>query len=204
MKRGTLPIRYEIENTDVAGSSSELKAVCAVVQAAGKIKRQVGSFAAVCNTPISVASGVGEVPVLAIRPAATFKGVTNKVLTVPTEFHVISDASASGIFNVRIRNLCFTNGGSYTGVSTASATEVNHNPTGIFISGVVQYAAPIKGGADYDHSFETFTETRQASLVTSVLSDNTTQPPIVITVEGVSAGATGNFFATMNYDEMVY
>lgn len=204
MRQGTLPIRYEIENTGTAGSSSELKAVCALVQVVGGIKRQLNSFGAGSRTAIPAAQGDGEVPIMAIRPKTTFNGLPNKALTVPSEFHIISDSASSGIFNVRVRNLAFTNGGSYTGVAATSYTEINHNPTGFLSSGVCLYIAPVKGGSDYDHEFENFTPYSQKSLLTTVLANNTTVPEIVITVEGVTAGATGNFFATLNFDEMVY
>jgi hypothetical protein len=208
MRQGTLPVRYECENTDTAVSSSELKSICTVVQVAGTIKRQFSSFSATCTASTSVAFGDGEVPILAIKPKATFNGIVNHALTVPKEVHMISDpVTSSGIFNIRVRGLGFTSGGSFNGVSDNSFTEVNYNPTGFLspaTSGTVQYGASIKGGDAYEHQFENFTPHSQYSLLTSVLSDQTTRPEIVITAEAVSASATGDFFATMNFDEMVY
>jgi hypothetical protein len=147
---------------------------------------------------------------MTIRPKQTFNGLPNHALTIPNEFHVISDdATSSGLYNIRIRGLCFTQGGTWDSVANNSHTEVNHTATGFLggaptSSGVVQYAAPIKGGTDYDHGFENFKPHEQKTLLTSVLSDDTTQPEIAITVEAITPGASGDFFATFNFDEMVY
>ena len=207
MRQGTLPIRFECENTDTAVSSSELKTICSVVQLVGTIKRQFSNFAASCDTPHSIAYGDPETPVLVIKPKATYNGLVNHAITVPKEFHIISDENSSGLFEVCIRNLCFTTGGSFNSVADASFTEVNAGPTGFLspaTSGVRQYCAPVKGGSDYDHGFENFTPNAQYTLLTTVLSDQTTRPEIAITVKPLTVGATGNFFATMNFDEMVY
>jgi len=205
MRQGTLPIRYECENTNNAASSSELKATCAVVQLAGTIKRQFSSFGATCASPTPVAFGDGEVPIMSIRPKATFNGLVNHALTIPEEFHVISDPNtSSGLFNVRLRNNSITQGGSFTGINANSVTEVNHAVTGLLASGVVQYASTIKGGDAYSQQFESFNPYQQKSLITTVLSDNVTQPAMTITVEAMTASSTGDFFATMNLNEMVY
>jgi len=207
MRQGTLPIRFECENTDSAVSSSELKAICTLVQIVGSIKRQFNSYGASCPNPTIVTDGDGEVPVMAIKPKLTFNGLTNHALTVPKEFHIISDDSSSGIFEVKLRGLCFTTGGTFTSVSDSSHTEINHGPTGFLTpstSGTIQYAAPIKGGTDYDHEFENFTNYSQYSILTSVLSDQTSRPEIALTITALSAGASGNFWGTINFDEMVY
>ena len=207
MRQGTLPIRYECENTNSAVSSSELKAICCLVQIVGNIKRQFNSYAANCPNPTIVTDGDGEVPVMALKPKLTVNGLTNHALTVPKEFHIISDDKSSGIFEVKLRNLAFTTGGTFTGVAATSHTEINHGPTGFLsaaTSGVSQYAAPIKGNTDYDHEFENFTNYAQYSILTTVLSDQTTRPELVLTVKALTAGASGNFWGTMNFDEMVY
>lgn len=210
MRQGTLPIRYECENTDTAGSSSELKAICCVVQNVGKIKRQLNSYGTACVNTDSVTYGEPEKIIMAIRPKQTVNGLPNHALTIPSEFHIISDANtSSGIYNVRIRGLCFTQGGTWNSVADASHTEVNFGVTGFLggaptSSGVVQYVAPVTGGTDYDHSFESFKPHAQKTVLTSVLSDDTTQPAIAITVEAITPGASGDFFATLNFDEMVY
>ena len=92
-------------------------------------------------------------------------------------------------------------------MTTTNHTEANHTITGFLspaTSGIVQYAVPVKGDTSYNHEFENFTDYAQKSLITSVLSDQVTQPEILITVEPLTATSTGNFFVTMNFDEMVY
>ena len=207
MRQGTLPIRFECENTDTAVSSSELKAICTLVQIVGTIKRQYNSFAASCSNGTSCSYGDSEKPIMAIKPKATFNGLVNHALTVPKELHIISDENSSGLFQICIRGLSFTAGGAFTSVADSSHTEVNHAPTGFLspaTSGVLNYCAPVKGNTSYNQEFENFTSYSQYSLLTSVLSDQTTRPEIAITVKPLTVGATGNFYATINFDEMVY
>jgi hypothetical protein len=208
MRQGTLPIRYECENTDTAASSSELKATCAVVQLAGTIKRQLGSFASTCPSAVPIGFGDGEKIIMSIRPKATFNGLVNHALTFPEEIFVASDpATSSGLFNIRLRNLSFTAGGTYTGIASSSITEVNHSATGFLstsTSGIEQYSTILKGGDTTKHIFENFTPYSQKSTLISVLSDNVTQPEMVITAEAMTASSTGDFFATFNINEMVY
>jgi len=208
MRQGTLPIRYECENTDTAASSSELKATCAVVQLAGTIKRQFGSFSVTCPSATPVAFGDGEKIIMSIRPKATFNGQVNHCLVFPEDLTVGSNPlTSSGIFNIRLRNLCFTAGGSYNSISDSSVTEINHEPTGFLspaTSGVEQYATIVKGGEVCSHEFKNFTPYSQKSILTTVLSDNVTQPVIAITAEAMTAGTSGDFFGTLNLNEMVY
>ena len=207
MRQGTLPVRYECENTDTAVSSSELKSICTTVKVMGKIKRQFSSFGATCENPTALGPSDGETIIMGIRPCATFNGLVNHAITSLREIHVVSDEVSSGLFNVRVRGLGFTSGGVWNSVSTNNFTEANHGITGFLspaTSGVVQYAVPIKGNTSYSHQFENFTDYAQKALITSVLSDQVTQPEILVTVEPLTATATGNFFVTMNFDEMVY
>ena len=207
MRQGTLPVRFECENTDTAVSSSELKAICTTVKVMGKIKRQFGSFGATCQNSTSVGPSDSETILMGIRPKATVNGLVNHAITSLSEVYLVSDAVSSGIFNVRIRGLAFTSGGTWNGVTTTNHTEANHTITGFLspaTSGITQYAVPVKGDTSYNHEFENFTDYAQKSLITSVLSDQVTQPEILITVEPLTATSTGNFFVTMNFDEMVY
>jgi len=210
MKTGTLPVRYEIENTDTAGSSSEMKAICCVVQIVGKIKRQFTTFGSSCASTQSVTYGEGEKVLMTIRSKELLNGLINHAITTPSEIHIVSDpATSSGLYNIRLRGLSFTQGGTWQTQSSTSATEYNCGVTGFLggapaSSGTVQYAAPVKGGDDYDHRFNNFDETAQYSILTTTLSDQTTRPEIAITVEAITPGASGDFFSAINYDEMVY
>lgn len=207
MRQGTLPIRYEIENLNSASSSSELKAICAVVHSIGSIKRQYNSFGVSCDSPKTINDLNVEIPVMGIRSKSTVNGLANHAITAPTELHIISDDYSSGIFNIKIRNNAITSGGTYMSVSDNSHTEVNHNLTGFISqasSGVSEYSAQVKGGQSYSHVFESFTPHSQTTFWTTPLSDGSTLPELVITIEPVSPGASGNFYTSLNFDEMVY
>jgi len=207
MRQATLPIRFECENTNTAVSSSELKNICSVVQVIGSIKRQLSCYGASSLAPVSIGPSDGETPILALRSKTTVNGLNNHGLTFPTEVHVISDNDSSGIFNIRIRNLCFTAGGTFNSVNDSSHSEYNYQATGFLTpstSGTTVYSAMVKGNDMYDHQFENFTPYTQHSLVTTVLADGTTRPEIAVTVEPMTATSTGNFYISVNFDEMVY
>lgn len=207
MRSATLPIRFECENTDTAVSSSELKNICSVVQLVGTIKRQFNSFGFTCTQGTSVGPSDGETPVFAIKPKASVNGLVNHALIIPKRFIVHSDTDSSGLFNIRVKGLSFTAGGTFNSVATTSVAEVNQSPTGFLspaTSGVNQVAGIVKGNEVFTQDFENFTPYSQYSLITTVLSDQVTRPEITVTVEPITATSTGNFYVAMNFDEMVY
>jgi hypothetical protein len=207
MRSATLPIRFECENTDTAVSSSELKNICSVVQLVGTIKRQFNSFGFTCTASTSIGPSDGETPVFAIKPKASINGIVNHGLIIPKEVTVYSDADSSGLFNIRLKGLSFTTGGTFNSVADASISEVNQSPTGFLspaTSGVNQLVGIVKGNDNFSEEFENFTPYSQYSILTTVLSDQVTRPEITVTVEPITATSTGNFYVAMNFDEMVY
>jgi hypothetical protein len=177
MRSATLPIRFECENTDTAVSSSELKNICSVVQLVGTIKRQFNSFGFTCTQSTSIGPSDGETPVFALKPKASINGIVNHGLIIPKEVTVYSDADSSGLFNIRLKGLSFTTGGTFNSVA---------------------------GNDNFSEEFENFTPYSQYSILTTVLSDQVTRPEITVTVEPITATSTGNFYVAMNFDEMVY
>jgi hypothetical protein len=203
MRQGTLPVRYECENIATAGSSSELKAICVVVQNVGKIKRQLNSHS-VSSTGYDAGLGLApERPILTVRPKQTFGGLDNHALTLISEMHVSSIGSGPYIY--RIRGNCYTSGNAFTSVDSKSVSEYDIAATGFANSGTVLYSAILNAGNHYEHSFLKLSDKFQEEIYTHTLADgNLTQPEISVTIQPLLPTSTGNFYATLNLSEMVY
>lgn len=82
MRTGSLPVRYEQENTGVSGSTSELRTWCASVSSEHTV--EIREFGNPTNyaLPASVAVGASRVYLFTIRPKATFGGRENHSLTL--------------------------------------------------------------------------------------------------------------------------
>jgi hypothetical protein len=132
MTTANLPVRWRVETTGATAADATLKAICcSVVSEAG--------FEETRGLPFSVATpdaGIGtitttEVPILAIRPAATFNSIVNRsVVRVLEADHIALDAPA--VFRVYYNPT--VNGGAWAAVSSGNSA-VEYNVTATSISG---------------------------------------------------------------------
>jgi len=123
MRSGTLPIRYEIVN-DGIGAASELIAICAAVFSEGGFEAGRGiPFTA--NRGVVGASVAARVPVLSIRPKATFNSLENRVRITPLDFNIIT-VTQSVLAEVVYNALLFGTG-SFVSADDNSAVEYNNS-----------------------------------------------------------------------------
>jgi hypothetical protein len=124
----TLPVRYEIENTGTPSSGASMRQICCSVQSEGGFDIDKGlSFSAFNSSDVNTAT---RRPILSIRPAATFNGITNHQGIVPVGFDLISASNAATIELVH--------GGTLTGASWSSAdanSSVEYDESATAISG---------------------------------------------------------------------
>lgn len=93
MATGNLPVRYEIVNTGVAASSTNLIQVCVSVVSEGGINDVPGvTFSA--NNGISSITVTTRRPILSIRPKLLFNSIVNRMELVPEDMEVMA---ASGV-----------------------------------------------------------------------------------------------------------
>lgn len=106
MTTANLPLRYEIENTGAAAAGLTLKAICGSVVSEGGFETSRGLPFCV-TTGITPTSVTTEVPILSIRPKATFNSIVNRGTVLPgratgysetkgARFNVVYDGALTG------------------------------------------------------------------------------------------------------------
>jgi hypothetical protein len=101
MRTANLPMRYEVENLETAGSATNdlTQICCAVISEGGFEEGRQYAFSDVRgNAGLSVTNT--EVPVFSIRPSALFNGLVNRATILPTGVEVMA-LLKSVIFRVR-------------------------------------------------------------------------------------------------------
>lgn len=90
MRTASLPVRWEIQNTNGAGADGVLDAVCATVISEGG--HEPSGLLWCANNPAKVAVGASLTPLLSIRPRATLNGLANHGSLLPNDLTVLADS----------------------------------------------------------------------------------------------------------------
>jgi hypothetical protein len=129
MTTATLPLRYEITNTGITGSSSMLRQICASViseggfQLTGSGNPRAASH--VIGTPVRLPNDASFKPVISIR----LKSTTLDAVVIPTTYSLIPVAQS--IFQFRVYKKAVTTGGSWVSSAADSSVEYNLAPTSL-------------------------------------------------------------------------
>jgi len=126
-KTATLPIRYEIENTGTAVSSSEIKMTTAVVRTEGDFRPNIRHFSAIRNT--DVAGTTTAKPIVSIRPKTLVNSQPNRIAIIPTRMSFYS--SAEVIMIQLIKNPSSAVGDSWVSAGGESGAEYDISATSI-------------------------------------------------------------------------
>jgi len=140
-----LPMRYEIENTAAMGADHDLIAVCQSVSSQAGQEEERGYDFGVGN--IAVVSGIGTgawVPLVSIRPAATFNSLVNRGTIIP-EFVSVVVGSGSAAWRLFYAPTALT-AASFASVHASSITEFDVAATAI-TAGLPIVAGFASGGA---------------------------------------------------------
>ena len=187
MRQGTLPIRFECENTGVAVSSSELKSTCTSVQNVGNTKRQLNSRSVCTSNPKTISSASGEVPILSLRPTTTFNSLPN---------HTVSLVSNVNIYNSNAKNLLvrwrrgsLLAGDSFTGVAN-SPVEYDEFATGFLYEGDEIFATFVPSGESFNYDFLRSEDDYQDDVGIILLADEVTQPANSLTCKVIDGDPT--------------
>jgi hypothetical protein len=127
MSTGTLPLRWEMENTGVTGSVSEMRCICSTVQAEGfdpneiSIKRDTISENVLAFTASST-----EIPMISFRPAATYGSKTNRNPILLKDMTAFTDQPA--ILKIRL-NSTLGGGTSWSAAGNFTETDVSSTTT---------------------------------------------------------------------------
>jgi len=126
-RTGTLPIRYEVENTGVPVSSSEIKITSAVVRTEADFRPNTRHRSASRTTNISGTTTLK--PIIGIRPKTTVNSQLNAIASIPTRFSTYSSAE---VIEVQlIKNPATLTGESWVSSGTESGIEYEISATAI-------------------------------------------------------------------------
>jgi hypothetical protein len=135
MTTASLPLRYEITNTDTTASSSTLRQICSSVISEGgyQLSGTPRSIGHALGSPATLPNDQSFKPILAIR----LKSTMLDSIVLPTYFTIAPTAQST--FKYRIYSRAVTTGGTWTGVDGTfeSPVEYNLNPTSISSGAIV-------------------------------------------------------------------
>lgn len=130
MKTANLPVQYEI--VSAAGAVATMKATCSTVVSEGGSEKDQGIVFAAGN-PVTVLRTVAvgtPLPIVAIRPAATFGGKQNRSLFKLESISWLAVAGAGEFMWQVVYNASIT-GGAWAAVNADSTAEINITGTAV-------------------------------------------------------------------------
>lgn len=128
MKSASLPIRFEMTNTGVTSLAQSMSIASTVFLVYGPTTTTPFSFSTSNGITTRAIVTATFLPVLAIRPKATFGVNTNRSVTTPTDVSIFSTGTA--YWEARLNPTTLT-GGAWVSVSTDSMIESNVTATAV-------------------------------------------------------------------------
>ena len=132
----SLPLRYEIKNTDTTVSASTLKQICSTVISEGgyELAGQQRSIDLGATAPRDLTTSGVNYPVIGLK----LKAARLDAVVIPTAVNLIGQGN-SAIFRWQLNQGGIISGGTWT--SAANSSSVEYNMSGISISGGTPVAA---------------------------------------------------------------
>lgn len=196
IRTANLPVRFELTATGAAAASAELKEICSsvVTEAAGELERGY-PFSANTGVAGPRAFSTTPFPVLAVRPKATFNGLSNHGQLIMEALEVLA-ASGAGDFRWRLIYNPTITGGAWTSVHADSIAEFNITATAM--SGGV----PIQAGyLNAAVGSRTPKDVSQATIrLPWVVDGNNVQIPVAIECTDLSGNSEAE--ATLQWREL--
>ncbi len=198
MTTANLPVRYRIANDGVVASASTLKQVCCSVSSEGgrEVERAIPNSA---STGIAgeVTVGTTEIPLLSIRPAATFNSIVNQMAF--RDFSGTVTAQDQDIhFRVR-RNATLTNAAFAAVNASRSGMEFDVAATAITGGDVIGELVIVGTGGAVRGRGESFSDLGKIPLGFDI--DGTSNPDIE-TITGEAKAAGGLATASLGWREL--
>lgn len=181
MTTATLPIRYEITATGNISADGTLDQICSQVSSEGGFEDFLGYPRSASNGGTTVAVTTRR-PILSIRPAATFGGITNRVY-LQLESYVVYASAVAACFEI-VHNGVLT-GAAFGAVGTNSAMEFDVAAT-VITGGDVIDGGYIPAGAA-THAAESRTIAVRVPLTLDTAGAN----PLNLSVVATRVGGAG-------------
>lgn len=199
MATANLPVRWKIENTGGAGAAT-LRAICCTVGSEAGFEN-TRAFPFTTSTPVA---GIGSVtnaspvPLLAIRPALTFNGKTNRINPKLTEFQAI--AFNAPVVVTLLYNPVIT-GGTWDAVDGNSTIEAN-STVASFSGGTAVKTLVIPAEAGGGNRVPGSAVGGLFSELTLALDIAGTQADtLLLTAQRIGPNGTATVFASLAWDE---
>lgn len=194
MSTGSLPFRYEQENTGIAASPSTIKIFCATIKSEGKY--EPFKLAGTKESSASVTT-VSEVPLLGIRAGQTFKGYDNRTSIYPREFTVHNPAAEPVIISLALG--ATITGGTWSAHGGESTAEVNSTATSVS-GGNVGFSTIIGAGETRNIEFNTLDDNRIG--IRRKADINAAPLEVAIRAKLLFAGTGATVYVNLNWDEV--
>jgi len=153
MQSPNLPVRCEIFNTGPTTGGSFDQICSSVISEGGYV--ETGQDYSTLNTTLRTVNAGATVPLLAIRLSNTFQGYLNRLTCKLEEFSFYSVKEPLYYNVIKLPNVSFLTGGSWTPVNSNSGVEYNVGATAytdgkVFASGYVSAAVGNRGSINAD------------------------------------------------------
>lgn len=196
MRSGSLPYRYEQENTGASGSTSEMRVTCASVKHSSEAKIVGSKFAE--GTTQSVADTDGETPLMGIRSALLYNGRDNHNITKIISLSVTNAGSTPVIIRAYSGVDAMLTGSSWT-QGTGSTSETDMSATAIAGAKLV---FSFGCGANATEFFQDSAPRDLHSVELTTFADGATQPMFYLTAEVMGTG-TSEINVGFNWEEVI-
>ena len=156
MANPNLPVRCEIFNTGIPEEIGSFNQICSsVISEGGYI--ETGQDYSTLNTTLRTVAAGATVPLLAIRLTNTYQTYLNRLICKLEEFSFYSVKEPLYYKVIKLPNVSFLTGGSWTAVNSNSGIEYNDGATAytdgkVFASGYVSAAVGNRGSVNSDSS----------------------------------------------------
>jgi hypothetical protein len=198
IQTASLPVRYEIENTGVTGSSSTLKQVCSTViseggyELAGK-PREIGQDPVAANQIVLGSAGT-YYPVVSIRINPAFLDA----IVIPKEISVLPISAAN--YRYKLISGATITGGVWANVTTDSTVQYNTNTTATMSGGNTYTSGYITSTVQGGGSVNLHDSLFKYQLERNSLANTTTTFTLAVTC-GTN---TSNTCGSISFEEVVY
>ena len=168
MASANLPVRYELESgPDVTGTFT-LKQICCQVASEGGFEEEAG-FQFEASLGIVLRSVESRIPILSIRPKATFGGKVNRAVIIPDSFEFYAEDQPT-FFEVVYGGVLTS--GSFASFSDYSVVEVDKSATAI------------AGGIVVGTKYVPANERANARIIGADASEQAMRLPLALHIDG--------------------
>lgn len=206
MRTASLPLRFEQENIGNVGSTSELRINCCSIRYSQNIIPSGNLRSHALSTLKTIQQADGETLVAAYRPATTYKGQTNRVITKVLRLmfnNVDTGDSAPVLFKARVAadSSGFTDS-TFALSSPIGCTEVATDGTNWPVVSSTQGSFFCHPNTEQNINMMENTSRQAFKNELFLNADANTQPVMFVTAQVMTPGANADVFFSTTFEEI--